>query len=150
MNATKSTIAAAALLGASAAANAQDNSTLTDPINAIFDRNSVGTTAQTGSEIIQCRSYWTHWQRSYESVIPAAGRANLDKRLQPEATAAALAWHDAKFEEEYGASGASGMQQRMNYTRKYRKEAAENLAKWQADNTQLGFFSWLGSCGTRD
>jgi len=141
--------AAAALTTSGAPLAAADGSSLTAPMNAKI-AGAVGTSAQTGSEVIQCRSYWRMWEQNYETLIPAAERDTVHEALQPKAVAKTLGWHDAKFDELWAGADAYRMQQRVDYSIKFKKEAEADLAKWKADPTNVAFFSWLASCSARD
>lgn len=128
---------------------AADEASFVGPMNEEFALNAVGTTAQTRGEVARCLSYWQLWAEEYETAVPAEYRAALTEGLRPEATAKAVAWHEAKADEVFDKSDFEMLERRVRDLRRAKETGAELLAKWKADPAEAGFFAWLGSCGVR-
>ena len=147
---TKRAIFALALFaGVSVPLAATNEAGFVGPMNEEFSLNAVGTTAQTRGEVARCLSYWQLWAEEYAAAVPAQYRSDVVEGLGPEATAKAVAWHEAKADEVFDASDFEMLERRVRDLRNAKATGAELLAKWKADPTQAEFFGWLGSCGTR-
>ncbi len=126
-----------------------DEASFVGAMNDEFTKNAIGTVAQTRSEVARCTSYWQLWAEQYDSSVPAEYRAAVTEGLGPEATAAAVAWHEALADETWDKSDFEMLERRVRDMRRAETSGRELLAKWKANPADASFFAWLGSCGTR-
>ena len=118
------------------------------PAMAEFERNNVGTSPQTRSELIRCAAFWAKWSERVSENYSASQIAQFPAGMRPEASKRT---YDATFTaavELIGTTDAVALKRADEDFSEQYEIGGFLLAANLLSSANVKFFATLGSCGT--